>query len=197
MDNFVFGFPPPPVFYHKYSLETELDQSDQQESDQNGSKVDYIAENNISFDYTKLKGFKGPPPPALPTDSWYSFGSQETLVEAVKPLDSETVIPTGENVSDLREHFKELYAQFMNYLLKYLSSLKNMSKDCVSDIKMFLKLYMNLQHILLSLSERQAEEDVLNMLREQLKRRRYYIDCMKLALVEIKEHIKTKTDVIA
>ncbi|KAG6439950.1 Med7 superfamily domain protein [Babesia bovis T2Bo] len=43
---------------------------------------------------------------------------------------------------------------------------------------------MNLQYVLYTFSERKAEYDVVRMLREQLYRRRHYIDCLKVALLD-------------
>ncbi|KAK2196813.1 bifunctional Mediator complex [Babesia duncani] len=190
MEEFMSGYPPPPFFYRNYSFKEGVSNYFQSEQSQNENSNDIDCDNFDVFDYEKYKLFDGPPAPIPPGDSWYSFGSLRQLVEYTEPLDSVMAIPLDQDEPDARVHFKKLYIEFIEALLMYIRSIKNMDGDYVTHIKTILKLYVNLQHILSSLSERYAEDTVINMLKQQLKERRRYIDCMKVLLVKIKNHLK-------
>eukprot|EP00375_Theileria_parva_P003726 XP_766412.1 hypothetical protein [Theileria parva strain Muguga] len=140
MDDFLCGFPPPPPFYKNYSLKCpDPDASLDAKLD---SIKDQIKEaEGLVFDYSKLTCFEGPKPPSPPTESWSSFGNIHKFQEEERTLDSETLIPPNPGTTDLREHFKFLYSQFMDSLLTYLDLIKNMNNDSISEIKKFMKVW--------------------------------------------------------
>ncbi|KAK1443527.1 hypothetical protein BgAZ_204030 [Babesia gibsoni] len=184
MDEFTSGFPPPPFFYKNYSFKEghDVESSVCGHSATNGApKASYVDE-SIEDLRSRVVGPDNPPPPK---ESWFNFGVNEHMTEEQYKLDSDTAISLPEEYPEAKQQFKLLYRDFMDSLLAYLSALKDMNADSVSEIKRFIKLYINLQHLLYSLTERQAQDDVVRMLREQLERRRRYIDSMKVVLVEI------------
>ncbi|BAM39381.1 conserved hypothetical protein [Theileria orientalis strain Shintoku] len=139
MDDFLYGFPPPPIFYQKYSLKSPNQEnpleSKLQEIKEEGKDSHYLV-----FNYEKLKCFDGPPPPLPPNESWYSFGTQEKFKEDEFVLDSETLIPLENQTNDLRESFKVLYSEFVSSILTYLDQLKNVtsySEQLYSDEQRF------------------------------------------------------------
>lgn len=185
MDEFTSGFPPPPFFYKNYSFKDEQDAEPAvcDISDESHSPpLSYTEKDQIERLRDRILGPCSPNPPK---DSWVTFGVQEKHAEDPIQLDSETAINLSDKYPDARDQFKVLYREFMESLLAYLSALKTMNPDSVSEIKRFLKLYMNLQHLLSSLSERMAQDDIVRMLRNELERKRQYIDSLKVALVDV------------
>ncbi|UKK00669.2 hypothetical protein MACK_000743 [Theileria orientalis] len=126
MDEFLYGFPPPPIFYQKYSLKSPNPENPL-ESKLQEIKKGANDSNELVFNYENLKCFKGPSPPRPPMESWYSFGTQEKFKEDEFVLDSETLIPLEDQTKDLREHFKVLYSEFVSSLVTYLDQLKNVN----------------------------------------------------------------------
>ncbi|GFE56108.1 RNA polymerase II mediator complex protein, putative [Babesia ovis] len=187
MDDFASGFPLPPFFYRNYSFNNaSLVKSEVcGRLSPSGGNDGAVAVKDETVDQSRL--ISGPTCPPTPKGSWISFGIEEKLTTPSHELDSETLITVEDADPDPRVQFKALYRDFMNSLLLYLGRLKDMDPDSVSDIKRFLKIYMNLQHMLSSFSERKAEDDIIRMLREQLRRRRHYIDCLKVALVNVNQ----------
>ncbi|CDR94322.1 hypothetical protein, conserved [Babesia bigemina] len=185
MEDFASGFPPPPFFYKNYSFR-DVSLSHSVSSAHTLPSVPYTTSLTPHIgDTLGSERISGPECPSAPSDGWYNFGTQEHLAINTVELDSETLIRVSVEDSDVRVHLKALYTDFMDCLLSYLGRIKNMDSDSISDIKRFMKLYSNIQHTLSSFSQRKAEDDVLRMLRDQLQRRRHYIDCLKVALVDI------------
>ncbi|XP_953885.1 uncharacterized protein TA06230 [Theileria annulata] len=137
MDDFNYGFPPPPSFYTNYSLKC-TDPDDSLESKLNSIKDEIKEAEGLVFDYKKLKCFQGPLPPFPPNESWYSFGNSEKFHEEEHTLDSETLIRPEPGVVDLREHFRVLYGDFTNSLFTYLDLVKNVR--LLIDIRNYLKI---------------------------------------------------------
>ncbi|ORM39406.1 uncharacterized protein BXIN_2223 [Babesia sp. Xinjiang] len=165
MEDFTSGFPPPPFFYKNYSFNDDSDVISTVCGPANLSTAtcgsDAAEDGNVD-----LSGLvSGPSHPPPPKGSWFCFGIEEKLTPDAHELDSETLITVADADPDPRVHFKVLYGDFMDSLLLYLGRLKDMDPDSVSDIKRFLKIYMNLQHMLSSFSQRKAEDDVIRMLR--------------------------------
>ncbi|GBE60519.1 RNA polymerase II mediator complex MED7 [Babesia ovata] len=180
MEDFASGFPPPPFFYKNYSFRDGDPLHTASGAHFTPSAPPLTPSQPNIGDGLSNELISGPVHPAAPSDIWYAFGNQEGLSLNTVELDSETLIRVSVEDTDVRVHLKALYKDFMDSLLSYLDRIKNMDSDSISEIKRFMKLYSNIQHTLSSFSQRKAEDDVVRMLRDQLQRRRHYIDCLKV-----------------
>ncbi|GAW79684.1 mediator of RNA polymerase II transcription subunit 7 [Plasmodium gonderi] len=132
-------------------------------------------------------------PPPLPLKSNYNiFGLIYEIERRVEDLESDELL--YDIKKNLKNEFIRLYKMYKDSFFDLFDDIVNNRKDDKTKVKTLIKVHINLFHILANLRYFQAVNNIINVLKVQLKRRQIAIDKMKLSLLHVYDYINFVQD---
>ncbi|CAD51153.1 hypothetical protein C923_02274 [Plasmodium falciparum UGT5.1] len=204
-ENYVSGYPPPPYYYKEYQsvdIKKLMEMSNFKSTDEksflehmkNSYDVIYDVDTNTyiknieSIDNIKNCNFiMGRPPPLPLRNSYNVFGIDYELQRNIEELDSDEIL--YDEKKNLKEEFIRLYKIYKETFFLLFDDIVNNRKDDKSKIKHLTKIHVNLFHILAKLRHYQTINNIINVLKIQLKKRQIAIDKMKISLLNVYQYI--------
>ncbi|GAB65173.1 RNA polymerase II mediator complex protein MED7 [Plasmodium cynomolgi strain B] len=213
-DKYVSGYPPPPYYFEEYVDADE--QVGQVEDTEGGEGVHTDAYHLLSdikhqyniYDVTENTHVESPPidgnekekytkqtchlilgrPPPVPLKSNYNvFGINHQVEKRVEDLESDELLYDVKK--NLKNEFIRLFKKYKESIFDLFDDIVNNRRDDKTKIKILIKVHVNLFHILAKLRFYQCVNNIINVLKVQLKRRQIAIDKMKLSLLRIYGYI--------
>ncbi|ETW43371.1 hypothetical protein PFNF135_02283 [Plasmodium falciparum NF135/5.C10] len=129
----------------------------------------------------------GRPPPLPLRNSYNVFGIDYELQRNIEELDSDEIL--YDEKKNLKEEFIRLYKIYKETFFLLFDDIVNNRKDDKSKIKHLTKIHVNLFHILAKLRHYQTINNIINVLKIQLKKRQIAIDKMKISLLNVYQYI--------
>lgn len=139
----------------------------------------YNKENNIVM--------LGRPPPNV-IKNYTVFGVNYDIEKKLENLEADDLLYDEKTV--LKKEFIRLYKNYKDAIFELLDDIVNTRKNEQSKMKYLLKIHTNLFHILAKLRYQQTVDNIINVLKVQLKRRQIAIDKMKISLLNVYQYIK-------
>ncbi|CAA9990199.1 mediator of RNA polymerase II transcription subunit 7, putative [Plasmodium knowlesi strain H] len=215
-DKYVSGYPPPPYYFREYvDAGEEVGQVEDTEGgeDHAGARNHFLS--NIKqqykiYDVTENVHVQPPidgkekytnrtcqlllgRPPPVPLKSNYNvFGINHQVEKRVEDLDSDELLYDVKK--NLKNEFIRLFKKYKDSFFDLFDDIVNNRRDDKTKIKILIKVHVNLFHILAKLRFYQTVNNVINILKVQLKRRQIAIDKMKLSLLSIYSYINFVQD---
>ncbi|EUD67046.1 hypothetical protein C922_02630 [Plasmodium inui San Antonio 1] len=210
-DKYVSGYPPPPYYFQEYvAADEQVSQlEDTEEGEDHADDACHwlcgIKDQYNIYDVTENAPIQAPidgkekyskktcqlmlgRPPPLPLRSNYNvFGINHQVERRVQNLDSDELL--YDEKKNLKNEFIKLYKKYKDCFFDLFDDIVNNRRDDKTKIKMLIKVHVNLFHILAKLRFYQSVNNVINILKVQLKRRQIAIDKMKLSLLRIYGYI--------
>lgn len=215
MSQYVSGFPEPPFYFREYESLTlqKENQSKNEPIEKRKEEIKEIQQKlhelNKKFHLYDIQGNKkihkndseeiekfkeantkfmlGRPPPRPPKENYFVFGMNSYLDRKIDKLDSDDLL--YDDTNNLKEEFKKLYKLYKETIFELFDDIINNRKDDKSKMKYLIKIHTNLFHILANLRYYQTIDQIVNVLKVQLKRRQIAIDKMKLSLLHVHNYI--------
>ncbi|ANQ06769.1 Uncharacterized protein PCOAH_00010790 [Plasmodium coatneyi] len=208
-DKYVSGYPPPPYYFQEYVDAGEgVGQGEDTERGYHTESYHFlnsIAQQYNIYDVTENAHVHAPSdgnekytkqtcqlvmgrPPPVPLRSNYNvFGINHQVEKRVEDLDSDELLYDVKK--NLKNEFIKLFKKYKDSFFDLFDDIVNNRRDDKTKIKMLIKVHVNLFHILAKLRFYQSVNNVINILKVQLKRRQIAIDKMKLSLLRIYGYI--------
>ncbi|SOV13590.1 mediator of RNA polymerase II transcription subunit 7, putative [Plasmodium sp. DRC-Itaito] len=204
-ENYVSGYPPPPYYFKEYQsmdikkiMEMNNFKSNDEESFLEHMRKTYetiydLNRNTYIKDIRSLSNIKncefimGRPPPLPLRDSYNVFGMEYKVERNIEELDSDEIL--YDEKKNLKEEFIRIYKIYKETFFLLFDDIVNNRKDDKSKIKQLTKIHVNLFHILAKLRHYQTINNIVNVLKIQLKKRQIAIDKMKISLLNVYQYI--------
>ncbi|CRG98860.1 mediator of RNA polymerase II transcription subunit 7, putative [Plasmodium relictum] len=207
-DKYVSGYPPPPYYYEEYEdadIKKVSETNNLKDSENNFIKKiseiyniydinenKYIktfeAKNNIEkYDKKNCTFLLGRPPPMALKSNYNIFGMNYEVERKIEKLEPDDTLYNEKK--NLKEEFIRLYKSYKDHFFSLFDDIVNNRKDDKSKIKNLIKVHINLFHILANLRYHQSVNNIINVLKIQLKRRQIAIDKMKISLLNVYNYI--------
>ncbi|KYO00812.1 putative mediator of RNA polymerase II transcription subunit 7 [Plasmodium gaboni] len=204
-ENYVSGYPPPPYYFKEYQsmdikkiMEMNNFKSTDEESFLEHMRKTYetiydLNRNKYIKDIRSLSNIKncefimGRPPPLPLRDSYNVFGMEYKVERNIEELDSDEIL--YDEKKNLKEEFIRIYKIYKETFFLLFDDIVNNRKDDKSKIKQLTKIHVNLFHILAKLRHYQTINNIVNVLKIQLKKRQIAIDKMKISLLNVYQYI--------
>ncbi|SOV13768.1 mediator of RNA polymerase II transcription subunit 7, putative [Plasmodium sp. gorilla clade G2] len=204
-ENYVSGYPPPPYYFKEYQsmdikklMEISNFKSTDEESFLEHLRKSYetiydVNRNTYIKDIKSLSNIKncefimGRPPPLPLRDSYNVFGMEYKVERNIEELDSDEIL--YDEKKNLKEEFIRIYKIYKETFFLLFDDIVNNRKDDKSKIKQLTKIHVNLFHILAKLRHYQTINNIVNVLKIQLKKRQIAIDKMKISLLNVYQYI--------
>lgn len=128
----------------------------------------------------------GRPPPNV-IKNCMVFGVNYDIEKKLENLDADDLL--YDEKKNLKDEFIRLYKKYKDTIFELLDDIVNNRKNEQSKMKHLLKIHTNLFHILAKLRYQQTADNIINVLKVQLKRRQIAIDKMKISLLNVYQYI--------
>ncbi|KJP89579.1 hypothetical protein AK88_00790 [Plasmodium fragile] len=213
-DKYVSGYPPPPYYFQEYvDVGDEVGQVEDTEwghHAQSGHFLSSIKEQYQIYDITEnahvqdqtdgnekynkhtCQLLMGRPPPVPLRTNYNVFGINHQVQRRVEDLESDELLYAEHK--NLKNEFIKLFKKYKESFFELFEDIVNNRRDDKTKIKILIKVHVNLFHILAKLRYYQSVNNVINILKVQLKRRQIAIDKMKLSLLRIYSYINFVQD---
>ncbi|CAG9479738.1 mediator of RNA polymerase II transcription subunit 7, putative [Plasmodium vivax] len=195
-DKYVSGYPPPPYYFQEYVDAGEEEGHVEARHLLSGMKPPYsiydVTENahvqppidgSEKYSGKTCQLMLGRPPPVPLKSNYNVFGINHQVERRVEDLDSDELLYDVKK--NLKNEFIKLFKKYKESFFDLFDDIVNNRRDDKTKIKMLIKVHVNLFHILAKLRYHQGVNNVINILKVQLKRRQIAIDKMKLSLLRI------------
>ncbi|CRG93446.1 mediator of RNA polymerase II transcription subunit 7, putative [Plasmodium gallinaceum] len=206
-DKYVSGYPPPPYYYEEYedaNIKKIFEINNSKDNEQFIKKINEIyniydinenkniktllAYNDIDkYDKNKCTFLMGRPPPIALKNNYNIFGMNYNVERKIEKLEPDDCLYNEKK--NLKEEFIRLYKMYKDYFFDLFDDIVNNRKNDKSIIKNLIKVHINLFHILANLRYHQSVNNIINVLKIQLKRRQIAIDKMKISLLNVYNYI--------
>ncbi|SBT32686.1 RNA polymerase II mediator complex protein MED7 [Plasmodium ovale wallikeri] len=177
----------------------------------NGDQVDFMERANKAYDMYDIvenvsikrgeisnnKGKKddkgksvfifGRPPPNVLKNNYNIFGMNYSVEKKIEELEPDELL--YDQKKNFKEEFIRLYKMYKDCFFNLFDDIVNGRKNDKTIVKYLIKLHINLFHILANLRYYQSVNNIIHVLKVQLKRRQIAIDKMKISLVNVYEYI--------
>lgn len=128
----------------------------------------------------------GRPPPNV-IKNYTVFGVNYDIEKKLESLEADDLL--YDEKKNLKKEFIRLYKKYKDAFFELLDDIVNNRKNEQSKMKYLLKIHTNLFHILAKLRYQQTVDNIINVLKVQLKRRQIAIDKMKISLLNVYQYI--------
>ncbi|CDU17209.1 hypothetical protein YYC_03830 [Plasmodium yoelii 17X] len=129
----------------------------------------------------------GRPPPIPLKDNYNIFGINYDTDRKVEELEPDDIL--YDNKKNYKEEFIRLYKMYKDCFFSLFDDIVNTRKNDKTLIKQLIKIHTNLFHILANLRYHQTINNIINILKIQIKRRQIAIDKMKISLFNVYNYI--------
>ncbi|VWU48312.1 mediator of RNA polymerase II transcription subunit 7, putative [Hepatocystis sp. ex Piliocolobus tephrosceles] len=129
----------------------------------------------------------GRPPPVPLENNYNIYGINYNKTKQIEELEPDDLLyDTNKN---LKEEFIRLYKMYKDCFFSLFDDLVNNRKNDKTIIKRLTQIHINLFHILANLRHYQSIDNIINILKVQLKRTQIAIDKIKLSLLKVYSYI--------
>ncbi|SCM02214.1 mediator of RNA polymerase II transcription subunit 7, putative [Plasmodium chabaudi chabaudi] len=142
---------------------------------------------NHEDEKAKCKFLFGRPPPIPLKDNYNIFGINYDTDRKVEELEADDIL--YDNKKNYKEEFIRLYKMYKDCFFSLFDDIVNTRKNDKTLIKQLIKIHTNLFHILANLRYHQTINNIINILKIQIKRRQIAIDKMKISLFNVYNYI--------